>query len=30
MAELRTKDEELTTVDLATFGIPSKQPEGPS
>jgi hypothetical protein len=29
MAELRTKDEELTTADLATYGIPSKQPEGP-
>lgn len=29
MAELRTKDEELTTADLATYGIPSKPPEGP-
>ena len=29
MAELKTKDEELTTADLATYGIPSKQPEGP-
>jgi hypothetical protein len=29
MAELKTKDEEPTTADLATYGIPSKQPEGP-
>jgi hypothetical protein len=29
MAELKTKDEELTTPDLGTYGIPSKQPEGP-
>jgi hypothetical protein len=29
MAELKTKNEELTTAELATFGIPSKQPEGP-
>ena len=27
MAELRRKDEELTTADLATYGIPSKHPE---
>jgi hypothetical protein len=29
MAELKTKHEELTTAELATYGIPSKQPEGP-
>jgi hypothetical protein len=29
MAELKTKDEEVTTADLATYGIPSKQFEGP-
>ena len=29
MAELKTKDEGLTTAALATYGIPSKQPEGP-
>jgi hypothetical protein len=30
MAELlKTKEEELTTADLASYGIPPKQPEGP-
>jgi hypothetical protein len=29
MAELKTKDEELTTDDLASYSIPPKQPEGP-
>jgi len=29
MAELKRKDEELTTADLAVYGIPPKQPDGP-
>jgi hypothetical protein len=29
MAELKTKDEELTTADPASYGIPPKPPEGP-
>jgi hypothetical protein len=29
MAELKTKEGELTTADLAKYGIPPKQPEGP-
>ena len=29
MAELKTKEEELTTADLASYGIPPKQPDGP-
>jgi hypothetical protein len=29
MAELRKKEEELTTADLASYGIPPNQPEGP-
>ena len=29
MAELKTKDEELTTADPASNGIPPKPPEGP-
>jgi hypothetical protein len=29
MAELKRKEEELTTADLASYGIPAKQPEGP-
>jgi uncharacterized protein YjbJ (UPF0337 family) len=27
MAELKTKEGELTTADLASYGIPQKQPE---
>lgn len=30
MAELKTKERELTTADLASYGIPSKQPDGPT
>ena len=29
MAVLKTKEEELTTAELASYGIPEKQPEGP-
>jgi hypothetical protein len=29
MAELKRKEEELTTAELASYGIPPKQPEGP-
>ncbi len=29
MAELKTKEDELTTAELATYGIPPKQPDGP-
>ena len=29
MAELKTKEGELTAADLASYGIPPKQPEGP-
>jgi hypothetical protein len=29
MAELKRIEEELPAVGLATYGIPSKQPEGP-
>ena len=29
MAELKRKEEELTTAELASYGIPEKQPEGP-
>jgi hypothetical protein len=29
MAELKTKEDELTTAELASYGIPPKQPEGP-
>ena len=29
MAELKRKEEELTTLELATYDIPAKQPEGP-
>ncbi|MGA7924393.1 MAG: hypothetical protein WCA20_00175 [Candidatus Sulfotelmatobacter sp.] len=29
MAELKTKDEELTTAELASYGIAQKQPDGP-
>jgi len=29
MAELKTKEEELTTAELANYGIPPKQPDGP-
>ncbi len=29
MAELKTKEGELTTADLATYGIPPEQAEGP-
>src|ERR1700730_16568546 len=29
MAELKRKEAELTTADLASYGIPAKQPEGP-
>jgi hypothetical protein len=29
MAELKTKEGELTRVGLASYGIPPKQPEGP-
>jgi uncharacterized protein YjbJ (UPF0337 family) len=30
MTELKTKEGELTTADLATYGIPQKQPENTS
>jgi hypothetical protein len=29
MAELKTREDELTTAELATYGIPPKQPDGP-
>ena len=29
MAELKIKEGDLTTAELATYGIPPKQPEGP-
>ena len=29
MAERKTKDGELTTADLASYGVAQKQPEGP-
>ena len=29
MAELKVKEGELTTAELATYGIPPKQPDGP-
>jgi hypothetical protein len=29
MAELKMKEEELTTSELASYGIPPKQPDGP-
>jgi hypothetical protein len=29
MAELKTKEGELTTAELASYGIPQKQPDGP-
>jgi hypothetical protein len=29
MAELKTKEEELTTAELASYGIPPKQPDRP-
>jgi len=29
MAELKTKEEELTAAELASYGIPQKQPDGP-
>jgi hypothetical protein len=29
MAELKTKEEELTAGDLASYGIPPKQSDGP-
>jgi hypothetical protein len=29
MAELQTKEGELTAAELATYGIPPKEPEGP-
>jgi hypothetical protein len=29
MAELKRKEEELTTAELASYGIPQKQPDGP-
>jgi hypothetical protein len=29
MAELKRKEEELTATDLASYGIPEKQPDGP-
>ncbi|MBZ5657939.1 MAG: hypothetical protein LAO56_21975 [Acidobacteriia bacterium] len=29
MAELQTKEGELTSAQLATYGIESKQPDGP-
>jgi hypothetical protein len=29
MAELKTKEEELTTAELANYGIPPRQPDGP-
>jgi hypothetical protein len=29
MAELKRKEEELTTAELASYGIPPKEPEGP-
>ena len=29
MAELKTKEGELTRADLASYGIPPKQPDGP-
>jgi hypothetical protein len=29
MAELKRKEEELTTAELASYGIPAKEPEGP-
>ena len=29
MAELKRKEAELTTAELASYGIPAKQPEGP-
>ena len=29
MAELKRKEEELTKAELASYGIPEKQPEGP-
>jgi hypothetical protein len=29
MAELKRKEEELTTAELASYGIPPKQPDGP-
>jgi hypothetical protein len=29
MAELKTKEGELTAADLASYGIPPKQPDGP-
>ena len=30
MAELKRKEEELTTAELASYGIPPKQPDGPT
>ena len=30
MAELKRKEEELTTADLASYGIAQKQPDGPN
>ena len=29
MAELKRKEGELTTAELASYGVPPKQPEGP-
>ena len=29
MADLKRKEEELTTAELASYGIPKKQPDGP-
>jgi hypothetical protein len=29
MAELKTKEGELTTADLASYGVAQKQPDGP-
>ncbi len=29
MAELKRKEEELTTAELASYGIAQKQPDGP-
>jgi hypothetical protein len=29
MGELKTKEGELTTAELASYGIPAKEPEGP-
>ena len=29
MAELKTKEEELTTAERANYGVAQKQPEGP-